>query len=53
VLGYCLLPFTFLAAAALFVDLMHPLGVLFELFIVLWSAVSATRFFEQKEEMRD
>ena len=52
-LGYCLLPFVFLAAAALFIDLMHPVGMFIGLFIVMWAAVSATRFFEQMQDMRD
>lgn len=53
ILGYCLLPFVFLASAAIFVDLLHPLGIAFGLFIVGWSAVAATRLFECRLEMED
>jgi protein YIPF5/7 len=53
ILGNCLLPFLFLALAAIFFDLLHPIGMCFELFIVVWSAISATRFFELKMDMKD
>lgn len=53
IMGYCLLPFVFLAAAALFIDLLHPVGVAFGIFIVMWSAVAATRLFEHSLDMKD
>ena len=45
-LGYSLLPFVFLAIGSLFCNLATPIGVFFSLFIVAWSTISATRFFE-------
>lgn len=53
VLGYCLLPFCFLAAAALFVDLINPFGIVYIGCTVLWSAIAATRLFEYSLEMND
>ena len=53
IMGYCLLPFVFLAFSALFFDLLHPMGVLFGIFIVMWSSIAATRLFEHSLEMRD
>jgi hypothetical protein len=53
IMGYCLLPFVFLAFSALFFDLLHPMGVLFGIFIVMWSSIAATRLFEYSLEMRD
>ena len=53
ILGYCLLPFTVLALAGLFLDLLNPLGLAFQGFIVLWSAFAATRLFEVRYNKRD
>lgn len=53
ILGYCLLPFIFLATASLFIGLMHPAGVIFGIFCVIWSTISATRLFEYSLDMRD
>lgn len=53
IMGYCLLPFVFLAAAALIFNLLHPAGVIFGIFTVMWSAVAATRLFEYSLDMKD
>lgn len=53
ILGSCLLPFTFLAAAALFMDMLNPIGVVFEFLIVAWASIAATRMFEIKHDMTD
>lgn len=46
IMGYCLLPFVLLAGSALFVKLLHPVGLVFGLLTILWSSVTATKFFE-------
>ena len=53
IMGSCLLPFVFLASASLFFNLKHPAGRAFAIFIVLWSAIAATRLFEYSLEMKD
>jgi len=45
ILGYSLLPFIFLTAGSLFIELINPLGLAFSLLIILWSTGTATRFF--------
>ena len=52
-LGYALLPFTFLALASLFFDLVNPIGIVFSVLIILWSTVTATRCFEHSLDMQD
>ena len=53
VLGYCLLPFCFLALASVFLNLVNPVGLLIIGLTVMWSAVAATRLFEYSLEMQD
>jgi protein YIPF5/7 len=53
IMGYCLLPFVFLAGSALFVKLLHPIGFIFGISTILWSSITATRLFEYSLEMRD
>jgi protein YIPF5/7 len=53
VLGYSLLPFIFLAFSSLFFDLTNPVGVSFTMLVVLWSTVTATRFFENGLDIKD
>jgi hypothetical protein len=53
ILGDSLLPFVLLAGANLFFNLMNPVGIVFGVFIVLWSAITATRLFEYTMDMQD
>lgn len=53
ILGYSLLPFCFLAVCSIFCSLVNPVGISFCLFIIVWSTVTATRFFENSLEMQD
>jgi protein YIPF5/7 len=53
ILGYSLLPFCCLAVGSLFLELRNPIGIGFCLFIISWSTVTATRFFENSLDMRD
>ena len=53
ILGYSLLPFCALAICSIFTSLHNMLGISFCLFIILWSTVTATRFFENSLDMSD
>jgi len=53
ILGYSLLPFCCLATGSVFFDLQNPLGIAFCVFIITWSTITATRFFENNLEMHD
>ena len=46
VLGYCLLPFTILAAVTIFVPVINILGAILSLVIILWSTFMATQFID-------
>lgn len=47
------MPFVFLALTSVFVDLSNFGGGLFSLTIILWSTVTATRYFEYGLDMQD
>ena len=53
ILGYSLLPFDILASGSLIFDLVNPLGLAFCFFIIAWSTMTATRFFEHSLDMGD
>lgn len=53
ILGYSLLPFTFLALLAVFADLEGLVGGAISLAMIIWSTVTATRFFEYGLDMED
>lgn len=53
ILGYSLLPFIILASGSLFFDLEDLIGLCFCISIVVWSTVTATRFFEHSLDMGD
>lgn len=53
ILGYSLLPFCFLAAGSIMLDLHSVVGVAFCTAIIAWSTITATRFFENNLEMQD
>ena len=53
ILGYSLLPFALLALGSLFFKLVNPIGISFSLFIVMWSTIAATRFFENSLDIKD
>lgn len=53
ILGYSLLPFTFLALLAVFAELRGPPGGIASLLIITWSTVTATRYFEYGLDMED
>lgn len=53
ILGYSLLPFCSLALASWFMDLQNPIGFGFCALVILWSTVTATRFFENNLDMAD
>lgn len=53
ILGYSLLPFTILAFMAIFVDMRNLGGGLVSLMMIVWSTVTATRYFEYGLDMED
>lgn len=53
ILGYSLLPFIFLAIMSLFTELNTVLGGIASLLMIIWSTVTATRFFEYGLDMED
>jgi hypothetical protein len=53
ILGYSLLPFTFLALLADFAEIRGLPGGLASFLIILWSTVTATRYFEYGLDMED
>lgn len=53
ILGYSLLPFTFLALLADFADIRGLPGGVASFLIILWSTVTATRYFEYGLDMED
>lgn len=53
ILGYSLLPFTCLAFMAVFADLNGVLGYVLSFAMIVWSTVTATRFFEYGLDMED
>lgn len=53
ILGYSLLPFCCLAVGSFFFSLQTIVGITFCMFIISWSTVTATRFFENSLDMRD
>lgn len=52
-LGYCLLPIVLLAALAVFVSLKGVVGTVLGVTAILWSTLSAARFFEAALGMSD
>jgi hypothetical protein len=52
-LGYSLLPFCFLAATSIFIDLNNAIGTIICAFIIGWSTTTATRLFEYGLDMAD
>jgi hypothetical protein len=53
ILGYSLLPFVFLATIAIFLDLHNILGGTISFLMIIWSTVTASRYFEHGLEMED
>ena len=53
ILGYSLLPFTFLALLAVFADLHSIAGIIPSLMMIMWSTVTATGYFEYGLDMED
>jgi len=53
ILGYSLLPFAFLAFLAIFADLHGVAGGIASFAMILWSTVTATRYFEYGLDMED
>lgn len=53
ILGYSLLPFVFLALLALILDMRTMAGGIASLVMIVWSTVTATRFFEYGLDMED
>lgn len=52
-LGYSLLPFCFLAATSIFIDLNNGLGSILCMLIIAWSTKTATNLFEYGLDMAD
>jgi TRAP-type C4-dicarboxylate transport system permease small subunit len=52
-LGYSLLPFCFLAATSIFIDLNNGLGSILCMLIIAWSTKTATNLFEYGLDMTD
>ena len=53
ILGYSLLPFCSLAVGSLFFSLQNPVGIAFCILVILWSTITATRFFENSLDISD
>lgn len=53
ILGYSLLPFAFLAALSVFMDLRSLPGGVISISMMIWSTVTATRYFEYGLDMED
>lgn len=53
ILGYSLLPFSFLALLSLFAELSSVAGFIASTMIIIWSTVTATRYFEYGLDMED
>ena len=53
ILGYSLMPFTFLAFLSLMVNMHEIAGSIASFLIILWATVTATRYFEYGLEMED
>ena len=53
ILGYSLLPFAFLAFLAIFAELHGLAGGVASFLMILWSTVTATRYFEYGLDMED
>ena len=53
ILGYSLLPFVFLSAGSIFLDLFTVFGIAFCVLIIAWSTITATRFFYHSLDMED
>jgi len=47
ILGYCMIPLTFLAFLNIFVDLRNSFGYVISFFFVAWAVYVATIFFEK------
>jgi hypothetical protein len=53
ILGYSLLPFTILAGLAIFAEMHSLAGGIASLLMIIWSTVTATRYFEYGLDMED
>jgi len=53
ILGYSLLPFCTLVVGSFFFSLQNPVGIVFCIMVILWSTITATRFFENSLDMSD
>ena len=53
ILGYSLLPFNILAFISIFADLYNVPGGFLSMAMIIWSTVTATRYFEYGLEMED
>lgn len=53
ILGYSLLPFNFLAALSVVIDLHNPIGIIVSFLMIAWSTTTATRFLEYGLDMED
>jgi protein YIPF5/7 len=53
ILGYSLLPFTFLAFLAVFAEMHGLLGGIVSFAMIVWSTVTATRYLEYGLDMED
>jgi hypothetical protein len=53
ILGYSLLPFNILAFISIFADLYNIPGGVLSFSMILWSTVTATRFFEYSLDLED
>lgn len=53
ILGYSLMPFVFLALASVFLELHNLGGGILSIGMIIWSTVTATRYFEYGLDMED
>jgi hypothetical protein len=53
ILGYSLVPFLILALVRVFIELHNVAGGVISLTMIVWSTVTATRYFEYGLDMED
>ena len=53
ILGYSLVPFTVLALISIFIELNNIAGGVLSFSMIIWSTVTATRYFEYGLDMED
>lgn len=53
ILGYSLMPFVFLALISVFTEMSNLAGGIVSILMIIWSTITATRYFEYGLDMED